>query len=89
MFAYNDLTAEALRLGQARWPWKPKLHQWDHGVGESVRTGISMASHWAMSDEDWAGKIAALLLAGHAVTRHITALEKWVIYIYSEYTDLL
>ena len=39
--------------------------------------------------EDWAGKIAGLLLAGHAVTRHITALEKWIIYIYSEYSDLL
>ena len=89
MYGYHWLCHESASRSIPKWPWEPKLHELDHGIRDCLKSRLAMSSHWAYSDESWAGMISKVLFASHAVTRSLVILGRYLIFMWSEYPDML
>ena len=89
LLSWNYLCDEAQRGVTAVRPWKPKVHAWDHGIREAFASRITPSSRWAFSDEDWLGYMSRLLTKAHPTTRCRVMLERWLMYVWGEYEEML
>ena len=60
----------------------------DKAWRRSEYSRLSLASHWAFSDEDFVGRVAKMVSAAHPSSASLVVLQKWAIYVFTEYMYL-
>ena len=76
-------------MSRPRWQIKPKLHMLQHLWDDAVRYRMSPSSHWAFADEDFCGQMKRLIAACHPLTANYRCLDRYLLFIFSQYRDAI
>ena len=78
------LSNEAWDLGARMWKTQPKLHLFQHLCEYMIFIPTEPRYAWTYQDEDLVGEMIELCQSVHASTMAVSALFKWVHYVWGD-----